>query len=289
MELDGERAVAVRAAISGTVRTIEGGTIVLSAGALHTPAILMRSGIGNADHLRALGIKPVVDLPAVGENLCDHPLVQVRLHLEEHGRSSPARVYAYDCGFRTASRVEGARDDLSMFAANYGESVAEGALGVALMQPQSRGRMRLRSADPRVQPWIEFRMLSEERDRAAMRCGLDLALRLARQRGLSSVCARASAPGLTDDILEDDRAFDSWLRARCEAFFHAAGTCRMGATTDARTVVDPRCRVLGAQDLLVCDASVIPDPVRAPTHLTSVMLAEHLAARLAAAGSVRSG
>jgi len=281
VEFESQRAVAVRVVTSGATRTIEGGTILLSAGALHTPAILMRSGIGDPDHLRALGIAPVLDLHAVGQNLRDHPLVRLRLELEESGRSSPAHVQAYDCGLRTSSGAEGADDDLSMFAANYGESVAEGTLAVALMRPESRGRVRLRTADPEAQPRIEFRMLSEERDRAVMRDGLLLARRLVRQPELSRLCAAVSAPGLTDEVLADDGSLGGWLRAGCEAFFHAVGTSCMGSKTDGGAVVDPGCRVLGVRGLLVCDSSVIPWPPRAPTHLTTVMLAERLAARLA--------
>jgi choline dehydrogenase len=162
VEVYRERAVAVRVAVDGAVQTLHGGTIVLSAGAIHSPAILMRSGLGDAGQLRAQGIGVVADLPGVGENLCDHPLVQIGLQLEESGRSSPSRVRAYNCGLRTSSGIDGAEDDLAMFAANFTESVDEGSVAVALLQPVSRGRVMIRSADPEVQPWIEFRMLSEE-------------------------------------------------------------------------------------------------------------------------------
>jgi choline dehydrogenase-like flavoprotein len=103
------------------------------------------------------------------------------------------------------------------------------------------------------------------------------ALTLARSSSLSKVCTNTFAPGLTTELVGDDRALDNWLRANCEEFFHAVGTCRMGPNRDARTVVDEKCGVLGVENLLVCDASIIPAPPRAPTHLTTVMLAEHLA------------
>src|SRR5690348_4041680 len=126
-----------------------------------------------------------------------------------------------------------------MFAANYSDNVDEGTLAVALMQPASRGRLRLRSTDCGAQPWIEFRMLREEADCAAMGYGIELALRLARHRALSRICTNASAPGLTDDVLDEDRALSAWLRANCVPFFHAVGTCRMGAKDDPDSVVDP--------------------------------------------------
>jgi choline dehydrogenase-like flavoprotein len=113
-----------------------------------------------------------------------------------------------------------------------------------------------------------------------MRAGVELAVRLARHHALSSMSTRASAPGPTDEVLRDNRLLDRWLHASSEAFLHALGTCRMGASNDPRAVVDPDCRVRGVRKLLVCDASIIPCAPRAPTHLTVVMLAERLAERL---------
>jgi choline dehydrogenase-like flavoprotein len=113
-----------------------------------------------------------------------------------------------------------------------------------------------------------------------MRDGMRRALRFARSSALSNVSTNAFALGLTNEVLGDHRAFDDWLRANCEEFFHTVGTCRMGSKNDPRTVVDNTCRVLGVENLLVCDASIIPTPPRAPTHLTAVMLAESLARKL---------
>jgi 5-(hydroxymethyl)furfural/furfural oxidase len=126
-------------------------------------------------------------------------------------------------------------------------------------------------------------MLSTAQDLAAMRDGVRHAVHLARSRALSNVCASADAPGLTDVVLHDDSLLDDWMRANCFEFFHAAGTCRMGAVNDPRSVVDSKCRVLGIENLLVCDASIIPIPPHAPTHLTTVMLAESLAHKIASA------
>jgi choline dehydrogenase len=192
----------------------------------------------------------------------------------------PSEVRAYNCGLRTTSHLEGAQDDLMMFAANYGVSVEQGSISFALMQPRSRGRIQLRSPKPEAQPFIEFRMLSHQNDCTAAREGLRFALILAGSSCLSKVCTNTFAPGLTTELLGDDRVLDDWLRAHCEEFFHAVGTCRMGPNRDPRSVVDEKGRVLGAENLLVCDASIIPVPPRAPTHLTTVMLAEHLGEKL---------
>ena len=283
VEINGRRATGLRATIDGTTRSINADTIVLAAGAIHSPAILMRSGVGDAAQLHGLGIKPAVNLPAVGQNLCDSPLVQISLTLKGSARSSPSEVFAHDCGFRTKSELEDAEDDLTMFVANYADDVEHGSLSVALMQPESRGHLLLRSTDSDVQPSIEFRMLSTARDLAAMRDGVRHAIRLARSRALSNVWASAGAPGLTNVVLRDDSLLDDWMRANCVEFFHAVGTCRMGAVNDPRSVVDSGCRVIGIENLLVCDASIIPIPPHAPTHLTTVTLAEKLAHQIASA------
>jgi choline dehydrogenase-like flavoprotein len=103
--LDRRRAVGVRIEVSGAAQTIEGGIIILSAGTIHSPAILMRSGVGDATQLRELAITPVADLPAVGENLCDHPLMEIRLELRASARSSPSSTLAYNCGLRTKAEI----------------------------------------------------------------------------------------------------------------------------------------------------------------------------------------
>src|SRR5205085_10092622 len=186
----------------------------------------------------------------------------------------------YNCGLRTHSQCDDARDDLMMFAANYGETVAEGLLAVALMCPVSRGRIKITAGDLSVQPSIGLRMLSEARDLSAMRSGIRMAFQLARSRALARVTEEISAPALGNAILADDAELDRWLRLNCEEFFHATGTCRMGSRGDPQAVVDPEGRVMGVESLLVCDASIVPGPLRAPTHLTAVMIAERFAERL---------
>jgi choline dehydrogenase len=203
IEFDHGHAIAVHASVSGTEQRIESATIILAAGAIHSPAILMRSGIGDEGQLRALGIRTVADRPGVGQNLADHLLVQIRLALKASAQSSPAEVRAYNCGLRTTTHLEGAQDDLMMFAANYGENVEEGSISFAVMQPCSRGLVRLRSPKPEVQPFIEFRMLSDNRDRMAARESLRFALQLTHSGALSRVCTSTFAPGPTEDLRDD--------------------------------------------------------------------------------------
>lgn len=277
VEFDGVRAVGVRTADDGAFR--EGGAVILCAGAIHSPAVLLRSGVGPADEVARLGIRPLVDLPGVGRNLGEHPLVNVRLALRPRARVASMRTKPFDCGLRASSGLAGA-NDLYLFATNVEDSLAEGGIGVGIVQPHSRGRLTLRSPDPRVNPWIEFRLLSDDVDLRRLCAGFRRAVGLARHARLSTVSEGASARGLCLENLPDDESLGGWLRANCEDFSHAVGTCRMGSRDDRDAVVDSDCRVLGVDGLMVADASIMPAPPRASTHLTTVMIGEHLAERL---------
>ncbi len=241
----------------------------------------MRSGIGSAADLARLGVEPLVDLPAVGMNLADHPLAIIRFALRPNARASSLRTPPYGCGLRMTSSL-GQPNDLVMYAGNVGESVAEGVVGVAVMRPFSRGRMTIVSADPMVEPLIEFEMLEEGRDADRLREGVRHAIDIVRHRAFSVVLDKVLDP--SDKILADDAALTSWIIEHCDAHLHPGGTCRMGSSEDPRSVVDPECQVIGVSGLRAIDASIMPNLPRAATHLTAVMIAEHMAERLARDG-----
>ena len=149
---------------------------------------------------------------------------------------------------------------------------ALGLLMAAVMRVHSRGQVRLVSADPTVDPIVEFNMLSDERDLVALQAAAALTERLTQSDAMAAVAA--PAPYDTSD---------AGLRAGVGDYVHAVGTCRMGAVTDPSAVVDPTGRVIGYDGLLVCDASVMPAVPRANTHLPTMMLAERIAAAFIAA------
>lgn len=272
---DGSRAAGVRARGAAGELTFEAGQVVLCAGAIHSPAILMRSGIGPPQMLAPLGIPVRLALEGVGRNLADHPLVGLHLSLNPDARPRRPGKLPYACGLRLDSG-SGQGEDLFLFPAD-GDSGAEGGLCVALIQPRARGRVSLRSADPAIDPWIELGLLEDETDVERLRAGFRLAWSLAEGPVFAAITQEVSAPGLTRAILSDDRLLDTWLRARCTDFFHAVGTCRMGPPDDPLAVVDSDCRVIGTSGLVVADASIFPTPLRASTHLTAVMVGERVA------------
>ena len=249
--IDHRRAVGVELA-DGTV--VEAGAVVLSAGAIHSPAVLLRSG---------------VDLPGVGVGLQDHPSYPITLLLREGCAAAPGALVVTALLRATHARTH----DLQLLAMNEADPAAPG-LGVllgALMLVHSRGTVCLASDDPTVDPVVDFAMLSDERDHAGMRAAVELAERIARSPEIDAVA----------EVLPHDTTYEG-VRAALGDYVHATSSCRMGAVDDPAAVVDPTCRVIGHQALWVCDASVMPTVPRANTHLPTVMIAERVAAGLSA-------
>jgi choline dehydrogenase len=260
--------------------------VILSAGAIHSPAILQRSGIGPAAWLKAVDVPVIADLP-VGENLLDHPLMPLFLHLREESRVTTLAHRHTNCCLRYSSGLAGAgENDMIVIAGNlvspgFGD-VTRGRLVVSVYQAFSQGTVRITTTDPRIDPQIDERMLSDERDLVRMRDGVRRLRVLARQDSVRAIADRieyGSTGRSISEPLEPDE-LDDWLFAECSDAQHASGTCRMGNRDDRRSVVDPDCRVIGCSGLRVIDASIMPEVVRANTHLTTVMAAEKMADKL---------
>lgn len=282
---DGDRAIGVRARRGGVWDDYLAGEVIVCAGAIHSPAILLRSGVGPAAALRDLGIASVRDLP-VGEGLIDHPAISIHFPLRPAARAASPAARTTSCCLRYSSGLGGAgRCDMLIRGWNLGgydePSLAHAHLMVSAFQTFSRGQLRLASADPDIDPIVEMRMLNDERDLVRMRDGVRRLWDILRQPAVQAIVEAIPQADELARLLADPRdtaALDAWLLANCHDVVHAAGTCRMGAASDPRTVVTPDCRVLGLRGLHVIDAAIMPEMVRANLHLTVVMLAEHAAA-----------
>jgi len=160
------------------------------------------------------------------------------------------------------------------------ETLAGGRLMGAVMRVFSQGEVRLRSGDPTVDPAVEFRLLSDDRDRTRLCDCVRRMVDVARHPAVEAISD--GVLGLTtplDDLTTDDE-IDTWLLATVNDYVHAVGTCRMGTPGDPAAVVDTDCRVIGYDSLRVCDASVMPDLPKANTHLTTVAIAQRLLTKL---------
>ncbi len=286
---EGQRAVGVRVVIDGRPVVEYGDEVVLSAGSVHSPAVLMRSGLGPAQRLRALGIEVRQDLP-VGLGMQDHPITLLSLPLlSTHAISSPHDRHTNVC-VRWSSVSGTHKNDLLLIALNQdvwamaagNAGTRAGALGVILNKAHSRGHLTLVSTDPSVQPRIAERMLSDERDRSVLREGVRTVVEVSGHEGISRLLSQplreANQPLF--DALSSNRALDDYLLSTVADAQHGTSTCRMGAPDAAGTVVDSSCRVLGTEGLRVVDASVFPSVPRANTNLATIMLAERMSDRL---------
>ncbi len=289
--LEGLRAVGVRVRFGDAGwQDVRGHEVVLAAGAIHSPAILMRSGIGPAGRLRDLGIPVLVANEAVGRHLMDHPVIRATLRLEpEHRARDPDARHTNCCVTYSSGLAGGGERDMILVGYNHrggigAEPGAFGAIGAGLYQAFSRGELFLTSSDPAIDPTVEENMLSDPRDRTRMRdavrrvadlCAHPALARLTRDARLGETrLTPAEAAALPDDALDD------LLLREVGDIQHAAGTCRMSGRDDPGGVVDPDLRVRGVDGLRVCDASIMPADCRANLHFTCVMIGENLARRM---------
>ena len=225
---------------------IDAETVVVCAGAIHAPAILLRSG---------------VDREGVGRGLHDHPSLSVPMTLRHESAGQSALAISV-----VVRASQAAAHDVQVIPFD-GPSGA--SLMAAAMRTHSRGQVRLASSSATLNPIVEFNMLADERDLELLRFAAHKVATIADERSVVEVASAGAVP-LTDDA----------LRSAVGDYVHAAGSCRMGAATDPMAVVDEKCRVIGYQSLVVCDASVMPNLPRANPCLPTVMIAERVSAWL---------
>ena len=279
--MEGDRAIGVEYFDGASIQRIHARQeVVLCAGAIDSPKLLMLSGIGDPAQLSAHGIRVHQALPAVGANLCDHPASGLALALKEQDQplatSSLAEAGAF---MKTASADTGYAADIQLFAIPFAPMQA-GAQGkarcMAIMaqtcRPQSLGRVTLRSADPFDAPLIDPRYLTHPADMALQLEGLKMARRIANQEPLRSLIAQELSPG---PEATTDAALEASIRATSGCVWHPVGTCRMGTGDDA--VVNERLQVRGVRSLRVVDASIMPRLISGNTNAPTIMIAEKAA------------
>ncbi|MCG3188528.1 MAG: Alcohol dehydrogenase [acceptor] [Burkholderiaceae bacterium] len=284
---------------AGTATASAAKEVILAAGALATPKILMLSGIGPGAHLQSLGIPVLRDLPGVGGNYHDH------LEVGVYGRArDPISLFGNDRGLKafkhgvqwklfrtgllTSNVVEsgafvdtlgaGGRPDMQfhVLPTLVGDVDREplGGHGISLnpcfLHPKSRGTVRLRSTDPMAPIVFDAAALREQADVDALVRGVKLARRILRTPSMSKLISEELEPGRDEAIA--DQALEDYVRRRAKTVYHPVGTCKMGV--DAEAVVDPQLRVHGVARLRVCDASVFPTIMSGNTNAPVIMVAE---------------
>jgi choline dehydrogenase/4-pyridoxate dehydrogenase len=281
--------------------------IIVSAGVINTPQILMLSGIGDAAKLQALGIAPELDLPGVGQNLQDHmscfaqyrrrdtspfhremrydrlALSMIRAAVAGQGFASdvPVGVTAF---LKTRPDVVAPDVQLILLAAAFPsrpylrpfiDPVPDGfGCRVALLRPESRGTVSLVSADPMAAPAIHQNYMATQNDRDILRAGLAMTREIMARPEMSAHLLHETAPGAD---AQDDGALDAFIRRTGVTVHHPVGTCRMGLASDKYAVVDPQLRLHNLPNLRIVDASVMPDLTGGNINAVVLMIAEKAA------------
>ena len=281
---DRPRATGVEAESDGETFVAEGEEVILSAGAIGSPQTLMLSGVGPQDHLNEHGIPLVLNSPGVGQNLRDHPALQVtwatksevaldplgpdlQLILRWTADGSPVEndMIAYMLAVASEKPERGGRSD-----GPIGMQIAL-LLNLAL----GSGELRLRSSDYRDHPHLDYNYLEEAEDRRRLRDGVRMLVGLEDHPAMSALIERRLNP--LDSDLESDDTLDAWMTRGVSTGYHISCTAKMGPESDAMAVVDQYGRVHGADGLRVADASIMPDCVRANINVTVMTIGERIA------------
>lgn len=241
--------------------------VILSAGSYDSPQTLMLSGIGDAEHLQAMGIPVVVNLPGVGQNLQDHLQIQVarqttqKLEFDPNSNLSEAGLF-----FKSEDNRSGLPDGQLYFGPDIyvpsGFPTPEfGYTGVASFSYlKNIGSVSLRSSDPTDTPVIRMNYLQEEVDVRRFVAGLKLLRQIFKSRAFDEFDSMEIAPGA--DVVSDAE-LETYVRTYAGSGNHPAGTCKMGMSSDPMAVVDNKLRVHGVEGLRVADASIMPELVGA--------------------------
>jgi choline dehydrogenase len=292
--VEGGRCVGVEAESGGKVFRIAADRVVLSAGAIRSPHLLMLSGIGPEDHLRQFGIPAVCHLPGVGQNLMNHLSAQMTFKVKDGVSLAAADRDAAHFSLHYTAAGSSAVNDMVLRSTPVVDEREERVGGVrtkyltgdvppdrvariscTLGLPDGSGYVRLASADPGVQPAFNYCYLQHPNDRRRVRDGLRMAVKLLESAPYRDIADYRIQPG--DDILADDDALDRWIRQTVGTARHVSGTCKMGPDTDPMAVVDQYCRVKGVEGLSVADASVMPRiPRSGGAHATVIMIGERV-------------
>ena len=278
---EGNRAIGVEAESGGEVFTVDSDLIVLSAGAIASPQLLMLSGVGPADHLRSQGIPVVKDTPGVGQNLRDHPLVALRASVKDDFPMDPDAPRMQTLLRYTATGSPD-RNDIQIFPSSFstplgGDPFAQEGIRFTCMLElaEGAGEITLQENDPTVQPYINCHHLEHPRDKERLREAIRIGIKLMDHEAFKDILDELIDPAPADLVSDD--ALDNWMLRSVWIGQHLSGTCKMGPSSDGMAVVDQFGKVHGIDGLRVADASIMPDCIRANTNLTTIMIGERIA------------
>jgi choline dehydrogenase len=247
-----------------------------------SPQILMLSGVGPADHLREMGIPVVHELPGVGQNLRDHPIVAIICDVRDDHEQDPLAPRT-QTALRYTATGSPDRNDMQITASSFSTPIGgadpfePGGVRIQciLELADGKGEVRLSANDPHVQPSLNYHYLEEERDVERLREAVHISLQLLEHDAFGTIVDKVVQPSPED--LATDEALDDYMRRTVFNTTHASGTCKMGPATDPMAVVDQHLSIHGLEGIKVADASVMPNVIRANTNCTTIMIGERCA------------
>lgn len=309
---EGRRAVGVLVVRDGVQQVLRARReVIVSGGVFNSPQLLLASGIGPQEHLRAMGVDIVQDLPGVGENLQDHLDIVLNTQLDStdlfgatlrgglrllkeirryrRERTGMLTSNFVEAGAFVKSRPELDRPDLNLVFTvalignrNMGSrrKLGHGYSGhVCVLRPESRGVVRLRSPDMRVAPLIDTRLMSAPRDMETLIAGIHIMRDVFRQPALKDLGGRE----MKSESFASEESLRAFVRSHADCLYHPVGTCRMGHAADPLAVVDPELRVRGVERLRVVDCSIMPTLIGGNTNAPAMMIGEKAADMIRAA------
>ena len=278
-------AIGVEVESGGEIYQVEADLVILSGGAINSPQLLMLSGIGPSQHLEQHRIPVIADVPGVGQNLRDHIAVFMSY---ESGADEPIpeRPPPLQIGMRYTTPGSPYRNDMHMRPITIrtehvpidfdpSQRAAPTGFSIALQKAEGSGELRLATSDPSDQPILDYRYLSEPFDVERMRGAVRLCAKISEMPEYALAKMRRLDP--TDEVIADDEALNRWLLQNVRTQHHSSGTCKMGPSSDPMAVVNSRCEMHTIENLMVVDASIMPDVIRANTNATTIMIAEKIA------------
>ncbi len=261
--------------------TYEAAEVILAAGAVASPHLLLLAGIGPAAELEALGIPVVSDVPGVGVGVRDHPKSWTQWRLRD-GQGFEANVPWLQLSARYTAEGSALRGDMMLYPNSIVPGDEPGTVDFRIEAVNnlqlSAGRLWITSADPLVKPSIDLALLSEPRDRARLAEAIHRSIALGRVSPLREMLSHLVLPAPAD--LVSDAALDAYVDRTVMTGQHISSSCRMGRADDPMGVVDVHGRVRGVAGLRVVDSSIMPDSVRANIHSTVLAMAHLMATRI---------
>lgn len=284
LNFNGTKAESVTISHKRQTSTIEAGEVIVSGGAIGSPQLLMVSGIGDAEQLETHGIKIIKDLPGVGKNLRDHPQAQVVWKTKENHSQDPDPYKRVQVGLRYTASNSDLRNDMFLQPVSTAnpsvylgpeDSINHIAITAMLYLAKGRGSITLRSADPLIQPYLDYNFLQEEEDLRRLREGVELCISVVESPEYKDIVEERVFP--RDKDMSSTKKFNNWLLKNVRTTHHVSGTCKMGPDSDSMAVVNQFGKVHGIENLRVADASIMPDCVRANTNVATMMIGERIA------------